>query len=422
MRIKRTIPPAAAPVGAEDVLHGILGMFAGQRYFRRLEQELKGHFGVRHVFLVSSGKAALTLTLRAMKALRPGKMKVVIPAYTCYSVPSAVIKAGLQVSLCDIEPGTLDLDHHALEQAIDGDTLCVVPTHLFGIPCDVPRIRELCKNSEVFVLEDAAQAMGGALQGRLLGTIGDAGIFSLGRGKNITCGSGGIIVTNSPEIAGSLGKEYARLALPAFSETGAELLKVIAMSVFLRPSLYWFPSSLPFLRLGQTIFYRDFPVKRLSGMHAGLLRNWKRNLEGSNEANRRNSAYFAERLTPAGTDDRYAQCLRFPYLAKEREESEMLFTRSQTMGLGVSRMYPRPVHEIEELKDRFTGKEYRCAKRAADTLLALPTHRLVTQHDRENICALIAAEPADARQDAARSRASGGTRRRASGDDLPAVN
>ena len=75
------------------------------------------------------------------------------------------------------------------------------PTHLFGIPSDVDRTRRICEEKGIFLVEDAAQAMGVEHGGRKLGTLGDVGFFSLGRGKNISCGSGGIILTSSADIA-----------------------------------------------------------------------------------------------------------------------------------------------------------------------------------------------------------------------------
>jgi len=111
MKIQRTIPPAAAPVDLMSILHGIAGFFMGKRYIKKVESEIKSYFGVNHVFLVSSGKAGLALILQALKSLHPERNEVLIPAYTCFSVPSAIIKAGLKVSLCDIDPSTLDFDY-----------------------------------------------------------------------------------------------------------------------------------------------------------------------------------------------------------------------------------------------------------------------------------------------------------------------
>src|SRR5262249_7640846 len=153
---------------------------------------------------------------------------------------------GLGIRLCDVDPETFDFDHDLLARSVDRHTLCVVPTHLFGIPADIDRTMRLCTDRGAFVVEDVAQAMGGRQDGKLLGTIGHAGFFSVGRGKNITCGSGGIALTRSAEIARAMDGVYKALQRPTAHETLGEFLRVLAMSICLRPALYWLPAGMPF--------------------------------------------------------------------------------------------------------------------------------------------------------------------------------
>ena len=386
MQIRRTLPPAAAPIAIMDLLHGLAGFLSSTKYLRRLENEVRERFGTRHVFFVSSGKAALTLILRALKSVSSGKHKVLIPAYTCYSVPSAIVKAGLQVSLCDIDPGTLDFNSRLLDDAITEDTLCVIPDHLFGVPADLDRITGLCKRKGVFVLEDAAQAMGGTYRGRPLGTIGDVGFFSLGRGKNITCGSGGIIVTGSHSIADAIRKEYSLLKEPGMSEVIREFVKAALLGIFIHPSLYWLPSGLPHLRLGETIFYKDFPMKKLSGMHAGLLRGFRERLQAANEIRKENAAWFRNELKLPQVQDGRLPFLRLPVAVKNREMREKILSLSREKGLGISPLYPAPINEIAEIRDQFSGAEYPVAKEIAESLITLPTHHLLSKKDKERIC------------------------------------
>ncbi|HLE18594.1 MAG TPA: aminotransferase class V-fold PLP-dependent enzyme, partial [Syntrophales bacterium] len=246
-----------------------------------MESEFKEYFGTDHVFFVSSGKAALYLILLALKSIR-NRTKVIIPAYTCYSVPSAVLKAGLKIVPCDIRAETLDFDSEALKILLDDDTLCIIPTHLFGIPSDVDNIKNICQGRGIYIIEDAAQAMGVTSGEKKLGTLGDVAFFSLGRGKNITCGSGGIIVTYSEEIADVLRKLYRGVKRVTVREYLADIISVVLMSLFIMPFLYWFPHGLPFLKIGETKFYRDFPVFRLSGFQAGLMRRWREALDAYN--------------------------------------------------------------------------------------------------------------------------------------------
>ena len=156
MRIGRTLPPTAAPVGCHEVLAGAAGLIAGNRSFDRLAAEIRAELGVDRVFLVSSGKAALTLTLSAIASLSPARRNVVIPAFTCFSVPAAVLQAGLQPVVCDVDVETFDFDYAQLASLLDEHMLCVVANHLFGIPAAVDRMRNWARRRYQTVMQRLA--------------------------------------------------------------------------------------------------------------------------------------------------------------------------------------------------------------------------------------------------------------------------
>jgi perosamine synthetase len=391
MQIQRTVPPAAAPIGVRALLHGLAGMLAGDAYRDRVRGELAAHFGVRHVFLVSSGKAALALILGALRTLGGDRKEVLIPAYTCFSVPSAVVKMGLKLATCDIDAQTFGFDHAELDGSIGPGTLCVVAGHLFGMPSNMAKVRACCEKARCFLVEDAAQAMGGVRDGRFLGTLGDVGFFSLGRGKNLSCGGGGVIVTNSDVIAERIASEYERLAEPGLLEMVVTYVKIVLLEFFVRPSLYWFPAGLRFLRLGETFFYRDFPIKKLSGVQAAVLTGWRSRLERSNEARERHAKGLIDALKLDWPQD--TAYLRLPVLAEDREMGEGLLARSREVGLGLSAMYPTEVSEIPEIKAQFCGPGFPVAHDIASRLLVLPTHPLLTKVDLDRIVDLAASYP-----------------------------
>lgn len=384
MNFAWAMPPAAAPVTLRGLLHGLAGVFTGGEQ-DALEKEIREHFGVRHVFLVSSGKAALYLILSGLHGLA-GRRKVIIPAYTCYSVPSAVRFAGLEIVPCDIDPGTLDFDFSRLEGLIGEDTLCVVSTHLFGIPADTLKVRGLCASKGAFVVEDAAQAMGVEHGGNRLGTLGDAGFFSLGRGKNITCGSGGIILTSSDVIAGAIRDGYGEAEKVPAAGYARNVLEILFMMVFLRPALFGIPKRLPFLGLGKTRFHPSYPVRRFTGFQAGLLRDWPSRLEELTRARCRHGDRYQRRLGLSGTLPIYSAGLpynRFPVYAGDRRSKEELCAAGDRFG--ITPMYPTAVHRIPELRGCFDGLEFPGADRVSDTLATLPTHVLLGDHDSESI-------------------------------------
>ena len=351
----------------------------------KLEEEIKEYFGTKHAFLVSSGKAALFLILMGLKKLI-GKNKVIIPAYTCYSVPSAIRMAGLDIVLCDVRPDTLDFDYSELVNLVDDDTLCVVPTHLFGIPSDIEKIRAMCKSRGIFIVEDAAQAMGAICGKKKLGTLGDVAFFSLGRGKNITCGSGGLIITSAGDIAESIRGYFEDIEQVPIIEHVKNVFEILLQIFFIHPTLYWFPKNLPFLKIGETRFHSIFSVYKLTGFQAGLLHGWRKKLELYNRGRSRNGSFYIQNLDVSDRLPIYANgvfYLRFPIYLNSRREKEELCNMGDLHG--ISPMYPDSINNIQEIKELFLNMPYTNAKRIAETLVALPTHTLLKERDKITI-------------------------------------
>jgi dTDP-4-amino-4,6-dideoxygalactose transaminase len=385
MRIGRTVPPAAAPLSWRDLWHGIVGLVPGTRPLEAREEELRREFGADRVFLVSSGSAALALALIALKSLSK-RPDVIVPAYTCFSVPAAVLKAGLRPVPCDIDPATFDYDPDLLREALTSDTLGVVVHHLFGVPSDIARTKALCAGRGIFVIEDAAQAMGVTDGGRKLGTLGDVGIFSFGRGKNITCGGGGALLTSAREIAGAIDRCYARLSSPPFVECARDFCRTLLMTIFIRPRLYWIPASVPALRLGETIFPDDVPVQRMTRLKAGLLRGWRRRLAQANRIRSEAAARFGA-LLPMPSVQAHPY-LRLPVAVSSAEARRELHVASRVRGLGLSGGYPTPVSDIPQVRSRINGQQFPAAGRVAEQLLTIPTHHWLTENDRRAIADL----------------------------------
>ena len=307
MRIGRTLPPAATPIGIGDFWSGVRGVLAGQRELDRFQMELKEHFGVKHCFLVSSGKAAFALILLALRQLTPKRDEVLIPAFTCYSVPSSIVRTGLRLRLCDLQPDGLDFDFTQMAAMLSNEsadrTLAIVPTHLFGLPADVARLRELTRDRGVAIVEDAAQAMGESSDAGKLGTQGDAGFFSLGRGKALSVVEGGVILTNRDDLGAVLDGLVGRLPRYGLPRLLGVAAKAVALMVLAHPWLFWLPRSMPFLKLGETLFEPHFPMLRMSALQAGLARNWRKKLGALQEARRQRwlaGAPFSKRQESAG--------------------------------------------------------------------------------------------------------------------------
>ena len=272
IRIGRTLPPAAAPIPLNDILHALPSCLSDDTDGFCFEEEIRKEFKQRYCLLVSSGKAALVLILRALQKLYPGRDEVLIPAFTCYSVPAAIKKAGLKVKLCDTGVRSLDLDKKQLRKIIETNKkenkiLCVLVTHLFGCPADFYGIKEIV-GDRIPIVEDAAQAMGGEIEKNKMGTLGDIAFFSLGRGKALSTMEGGVIITNRRDLGDILCDLLKELEIYTVFDTVKLVVKTILTTLLQHPLLFWLPKALPFLRLGETLYDCDFPMQKMSSLRA----------------------------------------------------------------------------------------------------------------------------------------------------------
>ncbi len=267
------------------------------------------------------------------------------------------MKSGLKVGLCDVEPATLGFNSHNLGEELDEDTLAVVPTHLLGLSVDVEHVKQHARKNGIYVIEDVAQAFGGMRDGKPLGTSGDVAFLSFGRGKNVTCGSGGVILTNDRKIGRAIQSLYGRLPTESAIDALGNWIQVVAMRLLLNPSLYWIPAGLPFLKLGETKFYTDFPMRRMDSMRAGLLAGWKTRLQRATQVrhdraqtllHRLQKSAAAELTQPHGSQE--AVYLRLPVYASNKNEKNLLCALSRQQGLGISPFYPGTIKDIPELQ------------------------------------------------------------------------
>lgn len=145
-----------------------------------------------------NGTAALEVALRALNVAGG---EVIVPPYTFVATATAPMLTGATPVFCDIGIETFNLDPARLEQAITPRTRAIIPVHFAGLAADMDAILGIAARHSIPVIEDAAHAHGGAWNGRPLGSIGAAAIFSFQASKNMTAGEGGIVTTNDPALA-----------------------------------------------------------------------------------------------------------------------------------------------------------------------------------------------------------------------------
>ena len=171
----------------------------------RFERRYASHLGVKEFMLAASGTYGVAAGLIGL-GIGPGA-EVLVPAHTYMATATAVLAVGAIPVIVDIDE-SLTIDPTAVADAIGPRTRAVIPVHMWGAACNMSAIMEIAANHDLLVLEDACQAIGGAYEGRKLGSIGHAGAFSFNFFKNLTAGEGGGVATDSAKVA-----ERARAAI-----------------------------------------------------------------------------------------------------------------------------------------------------------------------------------------------------------------
>jgi len=167
---------------------------------QKFEQAFAAYVGAKYAIAVTNATAALHLACVAA-GLGPGD-EAIVPALTFVATANAVRYTGATPVFADIVGEQyLNISCHSIEKAITRRTRAILVMHYGGYACDMPSIMELAQKHNLKVIEDAAHAVGSELDGRKLGTWGDAGCFSFFSNKNMTTGEGGMIVTNNDEYS-----------------------------------------------------------------------------------------------------------------------------------------------------------------------------------------------------------------------------
>lgn len=166
-------------------------------YVDEFEKSAREYYDVKHALAVNSGTGALICAMSAL-GVGPGS-EVIIPSFLWVASVGAIIHVGAIPVLCEVDR-SFNLDPVALRTRITKRTALIVTIHMAGAPCDMDAIMAISREHNIPVLEDCAQCNGGSYCGRKLGSIGHMAIYSLQLNKNITCGEGGLVVTNDEKL------------------------------------------------------------------------------------------------------------------------------------------------------------------------------------------------------------------------------
>ena len=359
--------------------------FGARAALPSLAATLRVTFSADDVLLTDSGTTALALAIAASLE-GDTRAAVALPAYSCYDVATAADAAGAPVVLYDLEPDTLSPSWGSLERALATGARAVVVAHLYGYPVDMPRALECCRAAGAVLIEDAAQGAGGRLGGGVLGTLGPLAVLSFGRGKGITGGSGGALLARG---AGVPLLERARRRVSGVPAPWRSLLALTGQRLLTHPAVYGLPASLPWLKLGETLYRPPSPPRAMHPAAAAAAARAlgpvtaEAGIRRGHAAALASAALSGRRFRPvtpiAGSEPGYLR------LAGTIEDVGAL--EPEARQLGIMRGYPRSLADLAGFQDRVRspGGTYEGSRLLADRLITLPTHSLIRISDLKRL-------------------------------------
>ena len=369
------LPPAETKLTIQTLAGGYFGNSPD------FAERLCEYLGVKGCVLANSARSLLYLLFYHLRSRTDGaKTEVLVPGYTCYSVPAAAVKAGLKVSLYDMNPHTFQPDMDDVARKIRPSTLAVVGQHLLGVPSDMESLVKTARQHGIWCIEDAAQRLQSPRQESR--QVADFTLYSFGRGKPLPLGKGGaLIAAKQKELIG------IPVALEARGRETTNYLLPLAIQIFSRPRFYWILEKLP-LGLGQTIYDPAFAVSTMPRLYR------KMGVRGLEELEKLNlhRALIGKIYRDYFSDENNGQmkqaslaCVRYPLLVQNNGGANALFN------LGVRQMYPFALCDLPQLRDELTDQEVKTpgAREIAARLITLPTHLAVNELTANRIAAMV---------------------------------
>lgn len=372
---------------------------ATARAAEKIANLFPGHF----VSLASSGRQALYDVLRSYEIQKGDE--VIIQAFTCIAVPEPILWVGATPVYVDIAKDSYSMDVEDFKKKITGKTKAVIIQHTFGIPGPIKEILAIAKEHNIIVIEDCAHALGATMDGKMVGTFGDAAILSFGRDKCISSVFGGAIITRDKNRAHALHKMQASRPLPPRTWVAQQLFHVVFFSAIL-PIYFWHSLGKVLLvgaqklhLLSRAVAYEERVGKRPVHMQyaysPALALLLLKQLEKLSTMNVRRQTIVKRYCTelkgfaqPLVKDETVPSWLRYPLRVGSPKEI-LLDARSQEMLLGD--WYDAPLVPGSANFENFKYIQGSCprAEEAAKRIINLPTYPTLTDTQVTKIIAFM---------------------------------
>lgn len=344
----------------EDVFRVLTEILESSRYIlganvSEFEKKVADYYGIREAIGVASGTDALHLSIDAL-GIGEGDEVITTP-FTFFATVEAILYTGATPVFVDIESDTLNIDVGQIEANITETTKAILPVHLFGHPANMGKISYIAKKNKLKVIEDCAQSFGAEINGKKVGSFGDAGCFSFYPSKNLGgYGDGGMIILNDSKVA----------------ETIRELRNHGSR--------------------GSYIHNRVGFNSRLDEIQAGILLVKLKLIDEYNRKRRRNAVLYTKLLSdkvkcPIEEKGAYHVFHQFTIISPKRNKIQQ---RLKENGISSVIYYPVPLHLQKALK--FLGYQkgdFPVAEKAAQEVLSLPMYPELEESVIINIAEII---------------------------------
>lgn len=363
----------------------------------QVERELEKYFQVKSATTFDSGRSALYFALKALQIQKGDG--VLVQAYTCGVVSNAIIWSGGTPQYVDIRPDCT-MNPEDLKKKITPQSKVLLIQHTFGIPAQMESLLQIAREHNLMVIEDCAHVIGGKYKGKLLGTFGDMGMLSFGSDKALSCGRGGALITNNPELAENIQELQSELTLPPLIKTLQQLI-TFKIFYFTKP-LYNFEVGKWILAFGKKVhllsriieqqekqgqnlpFYPSIFPNSLAYI---LLRQLKR-LEFFNAERLKWTEKYKEHFPGLSLPEKEVFLLRFPlFVARPHHVHQA----AKKEGILFGDWYNSPIAPKDMRQDKMQYVSGSCpmAEKLASQSINLPIHFRITQKQFERIVKII---------------------------------
>lgn len=385
----RLVPPLGTPIKLRHLCLCLSSFFLDYKILeRKAANKISDMINCKNIYFTSSGTSALWAILSILKKY-DNRNEVIIPAYTCSSVLTAITKAGLKAKFIDVSLSDYNLDVAALEKELNENTLAIVATHLFGFACDIKMIVKLAKRRKIFVIEDAAQSLGAQVGDRTIGTFGDMSFFSFGKSKNISIVSGGAICVHNEIFKHQMNRLFEDLPQPNLIDELRSLIRIILYTLAIIPCAFFFIHKFNLYRIQLFSFSRG--IARLDRVRLGLfgvlMKEFRKiTFQRIHNANILSgivakTPYFQQGKSKNGNLSVYPS---FPLIAKSAIIREKICNRLIKAGIAAVPMYTKTTPKINA-KDLVRSQRFNNSDILTNQLFILPTIPFLNESDMRTI-------------------------------------